>query len=156
MRADRLSREKYDPTGYRLSSEVFKQINRKFGPHTIDLMADRLNTQLPRFISRFPDPLAIGTDIFRANLAGENGFIHPPPVLISRVASLVARQGATATVVTPNWKGPWLPLLQQLSVCPPAQVQYRPDLLTQGHPRAKYQLFDFRAGLLVWRISGRQ
>ena len=74
VRADRLSREKYDPTGYRLHPEVFRQINRQFGPHTIDLMADRLNTQLPRFISRFPDPLSSGTDVFRSNLAGENGF----------------------------------------------------------------------------------
>ena len=107
VRADRLSREKYDPTGYRLHPEVFRQINRQFGPHTIDLMADRLNTQLPRFISRFPDPLSSGTDVFRSNLAGENGFAHPPPALIARVASLVHRQRAEVTLVTPNWKGPW-------------------------------------------------
>ena len=60
MRADQLSRVKYDPTGYRLRPEVFRHINRQFGPHTIDLRADCLNTQLPRFISRFPDPLAAG------------------------------------------------------------------------------------------------
>ena len=156
VRADRLSREKYDPTGYRLLPEVFRQINRQFGPHTVDLMADRLNTQLPRFISRFPDPLSSGTDVFRSNLAGENGFAHPPPALIARVASLVHRQRAEVTLVTPNWKGPWLPLLKQMSVCPPTLVQYRPDLLTQGHPQAKYQLYNFRQGLLVWRISGRQ
>ena len=46
VRADQLSRVKYDPTGYRLRPEVFRHINRQFGPHTIDLMADRLNTQL--------------------------------------------------------------------------------------------------------------
>ena len=156
VRADQLSRVKYDPTGYRLRPEVFRHINRQFGPHTIDLMADRLNTQLPRFISRFPDPLAAGTDIFRSNLTVENGFIHPPPALISRVASLVARQGAVATLVTPNWKGPWFPLLQQMSICKPLQLHYHPQLLTQGHPRAKYQLFNFRQGLLAWRISGRR
>lgn len=156
VRADQLSRVKYDPTGYRLRPEVYRHINRQFGPHTIDLMADRLNTQLPRFISRFPDPLAVGTDIFRSDLTRENGFVHPPPALISRVASLVARQGAVATLVTPNWKGPWFPLLQQMSICEPLQVPYHPQLLTQGHPNAKYQLFSFRQGLVVWRISGQQ
>ena len=155
-RADMLSRIKYDPTNYRLLPSVFQMLDQRWGRHSIDLFADRLNTQLPRYVSRFSDPLASGVDVFRQDLTRENGFAHPPPALISRFASFCRRQGASATVITPNWSGPWLPQLMAMATDRPLHIPYEPDLLVQGFPGAKHRIYNFQSGLLAWRICGRR
>jgi hypothetical protein len=76
--ADTLSRlpDKYN---WRLNPQVFRQIDHVFGPHTIDRMADGVNTQLPRFNSRYLDPNSIGVDCFaQTNWATEVNFVNPP------------------------------------------------------------------------------
>lgn len=54
--ADAESRAKPDAADWKLDSEVFKVLNRSFGPFTVDLFANRNNTQLERFYSYLPDP----------------------------------------------------------------------------------------------------
>ena len=46
--------------------------NRRWGPHTVDLFASRLNKQLPRFVSRKPEPQAAAQDGMMSPLKGEN------------------------------------------------------------------------------------
>ena len=47
--ADAESQEKPDAADWKLNSEVFKVLNHSFGPFTVDLFANRNNTQLERF-----------------------------------------------------------------------------------------------------------
>ena len=67
-RADMLSQIKYDPTNYRLLPSVFRMLDQRWGQHSIDLFADRLNTQLPQYVSRFLDPSASRVDVFCQDL----------------------------------------------------------------------------------------
>ena len=63
--ADTESRTVRDRTDWKLSPEIFSQINQIFGPLEVDLFASRLTHQLPRYFSWRPDPLAEATDAFR-------------------------------------------------------------------------------------------
>ena len=74
QRADLLSRWKKDHTDVRRSYKAFELIQRKFGPHSVDLFATRDNTLLPRFVSWRPDPAAVATDAFMFPLKSENPY----------------------------------------------------------------------------------
>ena len=62
--ADKESRMMKDRTDWKLNPEVFRQINRRLGPLTVDLFASRLTTQLPHFFSWRPDPEAEALNAF--------------------------------------------------------------------------------------------
>ena len=63
-RADLLSRWRQDSTDLKLDPRLFRLADRKWGSHTVDLFATRLNTQLARFVSWRPDPEAAAVDAF--------------------------------------------------------------------------------------------
>ena len=56
--ADEESRVMKDRTDWKLNPEVFRRINRRLGPLTVDLFASCLTIQLPHFFSWRPDPEA--------------------------------------------------------------------------------------------------
>ena len=101
-RADLLSRWRQDSTDLKLDPRLFRLADRKWGPHTVDLFATRLNTQLARFVSWRPDPEAAAVDAFQFPLAGENPWCFPPETLIPRLLGLLTRQRATVTLVAPQ------------------------------------------------------
>jgi len=55
--ADWESRPFRDSSNWKLNPTVFQALNHLWGPLTIYLFADRMNTQLQSYISWFPDPL---------------------------------------------------------------------------------------------------
>ena len=61
--ADQLSRWKQDRSDYRLNPGIFQHVDNRWGPHTIDWTATRLNTQLPRFCSWTLDDRATYIDV---------------------------------------------------------------------------------------------
>ena len=65
--ADWESRNFLDSSNWKLCPEIFRSLMQIRGPCTIDLFADRLNCQLPRFCSWKPDPTALATDAFQQN-----------------------------------------------------------------------------------------
>ena len=82
--ADRISRERGDRSEWRLSDEAWAEVERAFGPHTVDLFAARHNTLLPRYFSRFLDMEASAADALRQDWVAEgNPYAHPPFVLLS-------------------------------------------------------------------------
>ena len=72
--ADTESRTVRDRTDWKLSPEIFSQINQIFGPLEVDLFASRLTHQLPRYFSWRPDPLAEATDAFRQDWRPRTGY----------------------------------------------------------------------------------
>ena len=82
-RADRLSRWTRDSSDLKLDPAVFKAADRKWGPHTVDLFATRLNRQLSRYVSWKPDPKCTAVDGLRFSLSKENPWCFPPEALIS-------------------------------------------------------------------------
>ena len=47
-------------------------IDRRYGPHLVDLFATRDNWLLNRYVSWRPDPSAVAVDTFMLPLKGEN------------------------------------------------------------------------------------
>ena len=78
VRADRLSRSKHDRTDIRLIPKVFNLIDRRYGPHSVDLSATWGNNLLDRFVSWRPDLSAIVVDAFMFPLKGENPYCGKP------------------------------------------------------------------------------
>lgn len=125
--ADRLSRARLDHHNWTLDPDLFSTLETMFGHHTIDLFASRLNTKIPRFASRLPDPLSLACDAMSLHLSYENCYAAPPFPLIPNLLRKLAAEKARATLILPHWPtSTWWPMLLQL------QCQMIP--LEQLHP----------------------
>jgi hypothetical protein len=118
--ADALSRlnPRYE---WKLHTALFRWLDRKWGPHTIDRCATLINTQLRRYNSRFFDPKAEAVDAFaQNNWQPENNYVNPPFRMIPSVIQTLKQQNATATVITPRWPAQlWYQMLLDMSIAPP-------------------------------------
>ena len=127
--------------------------DRKWGPHSVDLFATRLNRQVHRYVSWKPDPNCIAADGLRFSIGKENSWCFPPEALISKLLAKVVREQATITLVAPlSPSKPWWPELQALRID-------RPMLLPSGQEALRaVGLNQFSAfqhlKLAIWRISG--
>ena len=80
--ADEESRTTMDRLDWKLSLEVFQRINAIWGPLEVDLFASRLSSQLSRFFSWRPDPLAETTDAFLQDWRHLRAYANPPRCLV--------------------------------------------------------------------------
>ena len=153
QRADKLSRWKVDNTDHQLLPLHFKQADRRWGPHSIDLFANRLNRQTRRYVSWRPDPFSVANDGLLFPLTGENAWCFPPEALIQRLLAKLVREQATITLVAPLWPSkPWWPELQALRID-------RPIVLPSGQQSLRTVGLNKASGfqhlnLAMWRISG--
>ena len=152
-RADRLSRWTRDSSDLKLDPAVFKMADRKWGPHSVDLFATRLNRQVHRYVSWKPDPNCIAADGLRFSIGKENSWCFPPEALISKLLAKVVREQATITLVAPLWPSkPWWPELQALRIDRPILLEPREDLLQTTGLNTFSGFRHLR--LAIWRISG--
>ena len=153
QRADKLSRWSMDSTDLQLLPSLFQRANRRWGPHTVDLFANRLNRQVRRYVSWRPDPFSVANDGLTFPLTGENAWCFPPEALIQRLLAKLIREQATVTLVAPLWPSkPWWPELQALRID-------RPIILPPGSQSLKTVGLNKYSGfqhlnLALWRISG--
>ena len=152
-RADLLSRWKQDSTDLKLDPKYFRLAEQRWGRHTVDLFATRLNRQVGRFFSRRPDPEATAVDAFLFTLIGENPWCFPPEALIPRLLGQLTRQRATVTRVAPQWPGkPWWPDLIRLMVDTPIKLPNHHSTL-QAIGTNKFSGFP-HWNLAIFGISG--
>ena len=90
QKADYLSRLQ-DTDDWKIQPLVFARLNRLWGPHTIDRFANQLNTQLPRFNSRWSCPNTEAVDIFTCDWGEKVNWVCPPPYLVPRVIQHASR-----------------------------------------------------------------
>ena len=127
--------------------------DRKWGPHSVDLFATRLNRQVHRYVSWKPDPNCIAADGLRFSIGKENSWCFPPEALISKLLAKVVREQATITLVAPLWPSkPWWPELQALRIDRPILLEPREDLLQTTGLNTFSDFQHYR--LAIWRISG--
>ena len=108
--ADYLSRI-VDPDDWSVSLPIFQLLNSRWGPHTVDRFADEHNCLLPRFDSRFWNPLCEAMDTFTRSWEFENNWLCPPPHLVSRALRHMRSRCAKGTLITPLWRSaPFWPL----------------------------------------------
>lgn len=117
--ADRLSRIR-ERSDYMLNPVLFRCLEARWGPHSVDAFATRQNRLLSRYWSRWHDPYSAGADALLQDWQSENAYANPPFCLLTRVLGHIRRQGATATIIAPWWPTqPWFPDLLSLLVEPP-------------------------------------
>lgn len=152
--ADVESRRTFFKNQWQIRPQVFKQLNQLWGPHSVDLFADRTTKLLPRYVSWLKDPHAIHTDAFSCPwTTWGNLFINPPWNLISRVLSkLINEEIPQVTMVVPYWPSAiWFPLITKMATQPPLFLQAQ-DIQTTS-PMTKHPLQN-NWMLSVWRLSG--
>lgn len=129
--ADRLSRE-HDSTSWTLAASAFKEVDARFGPHTVDWFATDLSAPCGRFYSRDWTPGCSGVQALRHDWVGENGWTNPPfnlllglradpggPALGSTALVLAGDGGVRGGATSASRGGP-VPPRHQAPPCPEA------------------------------------
>jgi hypothetical protein len=131
--------------------DLFEDLDRRFGPHTIDLFANGDNAQLDRYYAQHWDYDATSFDALSQDWKGENCWCNPPFELIGRILEHARSQRATITLIFPCWEHqPWFAeAMRDASVClelPPSRSTFVPG------PRARVH----NPGVPNWRVfAGR-
>ena len=146
--ADRLSRTIKD---WELTTAAFSKMCNllSFRPQ-VDRFATATNRKLKRFNSRMPHPEAEATNGLTQDWSQATNYWAPPLSLLFRTVCKIRAEMATGIVITPDWEGPWLPLLLNLAdlVLP---IPTATATKSEGSP---FETASSR--LLAWRISGTQ
>ena len=90
-----------------VSQSFFIQIDRLWGPHTIDSFANSCNTKLTRFNSLFWCPGTEAVDAFSHDWSANNNWLVPPIFLIASVIKYMIASKGQGTLIGPCW--PMLP-----------------------------------------------
>ena len=111
---------------------MWRELEARHGPHTVDRYASAANALLPVFNTAQPAAGSAGAGALSQRWESENSFEFLPPTELPRVAQLLAEHRcAAATVVTPYW--PAQAWFQQLSELAPA-VEIRSVAATASQP----------------------
>ena len=133
QQADYLSRIQ-DRDDWIIQPALFATIDQLWGPHTIDRFANNLNTQLPRFNSRFWCPGTEAVDTFTCDWRHEVNWACPPSHLISRTIRHAAKTCSRGTLIVPAWpSAPFWPVLYP-NGCEEASFIKETMLLPKSHP----------------------
>ena len=153
--ADAESRAKPDAADWKLDSEVFQVLNQRHGPFTIDLFANRNNSQLERFYSYLPDPLAEQFDALVQPWREENAYAFPPFNLISKCLRKTSLEVATLLIICPVWPAqPWYPHLLRLLTDNPLLLPTHDDLLLDPLGNRHPMVINNSLPLAGWKVSG--
>ena len=134
---------------WRLHPRLFAYLDRLWGPHTVDRFANCQNTQLPRFNSRYWEPLSEAVDaLSQDNWGYENNFVNTPFCLLHKVLDVIQDQRAQATVIAPKWLAQSrYSRLQSMAVAPPLRLPNSPRVCLAMGVAEKWSLF-------AWRVCG--
>ena len=154
--ADAASRQIETRTEWTLDRKIFQSISQRFYTPEVDLFASRLNHQLPKYVSMYPDPGALAVDAFLLDWSKWTCLIHPPAVLPPRVLRKIKEdQAAAVLLIAPNWTGqPWFPDLIQMLVDSPLLLPQRQSLLFLPFQPTAYHPMWKSLHLTVWPLSG--
>ena len=156
-RADRSSRELYTMNDWQVKPEVFRHIDSVWGPHTIDLMASRLNKQVDRFYSYMDDPDSLARDALKQEWVGENCWCCPPHVMIPAVLKHLRAQATTVyfTLITRAAPDAFYASLTELSVEPPIFIDDIHLLQPQIHDKRNGRQPKTFWKYMAWRLSSK-
>lgn len=158
VEADYLSRlsTQYEWT---LHPNLFRYLDRIWGPHTMDRFANMGNHVLPRYNSRFMDPLCSGVDaLAQSDWESENNYVNPPFRLLNQVLDKIIMSKARATVIAPAWPGQtWFQKLLRVLVCPPIRIPKLPGAIQKKVMSGQAEpMRNPRWKLYAWRVHGDQ
>ena len=102
-KADCLSRI-IDFDDYTLNDDMFRMLDVRWGPHSVDRFACSYNTKLARFNPRFYRPGTEAVDAFTQDWEHENNWLLPPVSLIVRTINHLKQCRAEGSIAVPVWK----------------------------------------------------
>lgn len=154
--ADTLSRLPKDRSDWRLDRRIFQLLEQKWGPHTIDWFATRVNTQLPRFASWTADSRCSYVDAIRNLHKKENGYANPPFSAIGMVLQKLRTTRRSLTLVVPSWPAQhWWPLLLDLMIDLPVLLPHHSQTFTPSEVYGvSYKAAPPPWGTFAFRLSG--
>ncbi|CAG8844937.1 43422_t:CDS:2, partial [Gigaspora margarita] len=85
LQVDQASRYRPVQQDWKLNPTIFNQLMIKWGLFTINLFANRNNTQLPHYFSRFPDPSAFATDALKQKWPKKTLWSNSPWIIIPKI-----------------------------------------------------------------------
>ena len=150
-----------DHDDWRVSPSLFRYIERKWGPHTVDRFASSSNSKLRRFNSKYLCPNTECVNAFSVSWARENNFLAPPVSYIPKVLAHMKSCRATGTLVAPFWpSAAYYPLIfrngtsAEHFVVSWEVIPYKDGLVIQGENKSCFIGSDqFRNDILVVRIE---
>ena len=155
-RADFLSRidSRYN---WNLRQQVFNNLDRLWGPHTVDRFADLYSAKTRRFNSLRWEPHTEAVDAMAQDWSQDMNYCCPPFWLIPRILRKVVDQKAEATLIAPRWTGQrWYQRLLDLAIAPPVWIaNSRINFQSTGHTIPE-PLKNHRWRIAAWRISGKR
>ena len=101
-RADLLSRF-VDKDDWSVNPSVFRVIDAKWGPHTIDRFALHYNAQVPRFISKFASPGCSGVDALAQDWLDEKNWVCSPVSAIVPSVRALSSCSDYGTLIVAQW-----------------------------------------------------
>ena len=134
----------------------FQKICKLFFLPDIDLFASRLNKQLTKYVSWFPEPNAIASNAFSFCWSKYNPYIFPPFSLIPKVLQKVQDDKVRNVIlIVPMWATqPWFPTLLNLLTDLPVMLPNKQNLLRLTHNNAVHPLCKRKLFLVACNISG--
>ena len=153
--ADELSRKINENIEWKLNERIFTYICKSFGYPEIDLFASRINHQVSRYMSFFPDAKAFAIDAF-SHKWDSFSYIFPPFNLIPRVLRKIREDKTKAIMVVPRWQGAaWFPQLRRMSIREPILLKNLPDLISLPLNQQKTHPLLPKMRLTAWLLSGK-
>jgi len=152
--ADALSRIRpEDETALR--RPAFLELERRWGPHTVDRFAAPGNSLLPRFNSLIPARGVEAVNALAQRWDGENNYAFPPRHLLDPLAQFLLERTVDATVVAPYW--PAQAWFQQLfsAASDLVVLPARGALSLHPHAHPLSARSAFMAPLVAFRLLGR-
>ena len=92
-----------DVDDWQISRSLFLQLEKLWGPHTVDCFPNHYNFKISRFFSRFWTLGGAGIDFFVQSLSNENCLVVPPVCLVSNTLHGMFEQKAVGSLVVPFW-----------------------------------------------------
>ena len=86
-----------------INPAVFRVIDAKWGPHTIDRFALHYNVQVPRFYSKFASPCCSGVDALSQDWRDENNWVCSPVSAILPSVRALSLCSGYGTLIVPQW-----------------------------------------------------
>ena len=159
VQADFLSRC-HDSDDWSVLDWLFRFLDKKWGPYTVDRFASDYNAKCEIFNSRFWCPHTSGVDAFKQIWSNQANWVVPPPRLVCRSINKVLTDKCSCTLVIPEWRSaPFWPILfpdgKSIAKFVTDTHYFKPGILTR-RGRGKNGIFDGRPlkiGLLALKID---
>ena len=145
-----------DSSNWKLNPTVFQPLNHQWVPLTIDLFADRMNTQLQIYISWFSDPFAQGTDAFQITWSNLRGDSFSPFSMICRCLAKIQKVHAMIVLITPTWHTQaWYKVILEMCCRQPILLHPLNNLLLSPNLQPHPLVLQGHLQLAAWMATGK-